>query len=66
MGEHQNFSQLLALLRSGGSWVLTTITGWKDQDDDREMPVGHPDRDDAHRLCGAIRSEVSQSALTDR
>ena len=61
MGEHQNFFQLLALLRSGGSWVLPAIAGWKDRDDDREMPVGYPGRDDVHPLWGAIRSNVSQS-----
>ena len=27
----------------------------------RQMPVGYPGRDDAHPLCGAIRSDVTQS-----
>jgi len=27
----------------------------------RQMPVGYPGRDEAHPLCGAIRSDVAQS-----
>ena len=61
MGERQDSVELLALLRFSGPWVLAAIAGWKDRDDDREMPVGYPGRDDVHPLCGAIRSEVSQS-----
>ena len=61
MGERQDSVELLALLRPGGPWVLAVIGGRKDRDDDREMPVGYPGRDDAHPLCGAIRSDVSQS-----
>ena len=61
MGERQDSVELLALLRPGGPWVLAAIGGWKDRDDDREMPVGYPGRDDAHPLCGAIRSDVTQS-----
>ena len=61
MGERQDSVELLALHRPGGSWVLAAIAGWKDRDDDREMPVGYPGRHDAHPLSGAIRSDVSQS-----
>ena len=54
-------SSFLHCFAPAGRGCWRQSAGWKDRDDDREMPVGYPGRDDAHPLCGAIRSDVTQS-----
>jgi len=62
MGEHQVSIEFLTTASLSGPWVLTTI----EPDGMIETTTARcrsdiPGRDDAHPLCGAIRSDVSQS-----
>ena len=62
MGEHQDAVEFLASASPRrGVGAEGNRAGGKHRDDDREMPAGYPGRDDAHSLCGEIRSDVSQS-----
>ena len=59
MDEHQDSVEFLALLRPGGPWVLTAI----EPDGKIETMTARcrPDIPAGTTLCGAIRSDVTQS-----